>query len=191
MALLVLEHFNKVGRYKQAFPQWLIDLRGWEHSIAHKYLSKQVHVFEVLEHIKDGSYWTRYHQYLREENDEVYYAKWKDGTDWFTHEQTALFWYSPESEVDHWMDLAEYNAKKTNQGDRVSSGGSDDADGVARTSSERRPKGQRVRKSIEDEDIPKELEIMGGLISMLDIADEETSEEPSDCDIDDNQNGCQ
>ena len=112
VALLVLEHFNKVGRYKQAFPQWLIDLRGWEHSIAHKYLSKPVHVVEVLEHIKDGSYWARYHQYLSEENDEVYYAKWKDGTDYFPYKEVVLYWYFYESDVDHWMDLDEYKTKK-------------------------------------------------------------------------------
>eukprot|EP01084_Bolivina_argentea_P314951 545568_1 len=112
VGLLVLEHFNKVGRYKKGFPKWLIDLRGWEHSIAMQYLSKPVFIFEVIEHIKNGNYWARYHQYLREENDDVYLKKWTDGTDYFPHKSTALYWYFHESDVDHWMTIEEYNNKK-------------------------------------------------------------------------------
>eukprot|EP01083_Nonionella_stella_P293888 999344_1 len=114
MNLIILQRTNHTARTDRPLPKWLVDLRGWEHSIAQEYLSNPVHRIEVVEHIKNGNYWARYHRFLREENDEVYLAKWANGTDYFPIKTTGpgsdVYWYSGVKPADsHFMTLEEYN----------------------------------------------------------------------------------
>eukprot|EP00485_Elphidium_margaritaceum_P016111 CAMPEP_0202730538 /NCGR_PEP_ID=MMETSP1385-20130828/186684_1 /ASSEMBLY_ACC=CAM_ASM_000861 /TAXON_ID=933848 /ORGANISM="Elphidium margaritaceum" /LENGTH=1417 /DNA_ID=CAMNT_0049396813 /DNA_START=102 /DNA_END=4355 /DNA_ORIENTATION=- len=112
MALVVAEHYNMFGRFRRLLPEWLIMLRRWEHAIARQYLTDAVYSLQVQDQQRTGEYWARYHPYVREENDEVFWAKWRDGTDHFPSPKNMIPWYDVDSTETEWLSLEEYENRK-------------------------------------------------------------------------------